>query len=136
MIDLTSQLTQLSTAAAYPENSVIIKEGDTENLSMYVILRGKVDVFKNYGSNEQVLLTSLNAGDFFGETSLFLSKPRIASVIAAEDLILLEVNHENVAEIIKSNPDLLYGITQALCARIDAMNEKMTEIFSEGPLLN
>ena len=132
MVDLALQLAQLSTSTSYPKNTEIIKEGDTENLSMYIILQGEVDVVKNYGSSDQVLLTRLSAGDFFGEMSLFLSKPRNASVIAAENVILLEITQENVSDFIKNNPELLYGITRTLCARIDDMNEKVPDKFLVG----
>ena len=125
MIHLIQQLCELSTAVLHSDGTMIIKEGDTENLCMYIVLQGNVDVVKNYGKWDQVVLTQLTAGDFFGEMSLFLSQPRKASVIAAGDVILLEINQDNVQEIIKGNPELLYGIAKTLCNRIEMLNEKI-----------
>ena len=126
MIDF-AQIKGLSTASRFPKkNTVVIKEGDVDTRSMYIILQGEVRVVKNYGKVDQVLLTHLGPGDFFGEASLFLAKPRIASVVTSDDdTVLLEINHENVFDVIENNPKMLYGLIKALCARIDDLNERV-----------
>ena len=54
----------------FAKNSVIINEGDTTN-SLYLILSGKVKVFLNDKNGKEVILNVINAGDYFGEVSLF-----------------------------------------------------------------
>ena len=125
MTDL-NQLRSLSTAAKFLKNDIIIKEGTLDPYSMYIILSGGVDVYRNYGKYTQVFLVNLGAGSFFGETSLFLKKPRTATVVAATDTLVLEITEDNAHEIIKTNPGLLYGLIKTLCSRIESLNEKVT----------
>jgi len=70
----------------------------------------------------------LKKGDFFGEMSLFLLEPRAASIIAEEDVAVLEINQTNVYEIIMQNPEMTYGLLKTLCSRLGALNEKVREL--------
>ncbi|MCL2350571.1 MAG: cyclic nucleotide-binding domain-containing protein [Defluviitaleaceae bacterium] len=118
MIDLT-ELRALSTAVTYPRGTVIIEENTTEPYSMYIVLKGKVRVFKNFRWIRETLLATLGPGAFFGEMSLFLKKPRSATVVTMEETIVLELTHENVLEILKSHPELSVSIMETLCGRMD-----------------
>lgn len=128
MLDLTQidvvKLKSLSTAMKYPKNAVIINEKD-EMYNMYIILAGSVRVVKNYGEFKQVVVASLGVGDFFGEMSLFLQKPRTATVVTAEETIVLAINQENINEVIRLNPKMLFNILKTLCARIDELNDRV-----------
>ena len=93
--------------------------------SMYVILSGTVRVVKNYGEFNQTIVATLSPGDFFGEMSLFLLKPRSATVITAEECVILEINQSNVYEVMENSPQMLYTIVKTLCVRVDALNSRV-----------
>ena len=120
-----AQLAEMAHAIKLGKNSVIIKEGAKDSLSMYIILQGEVRVVKNYGQFDQQVMARLSVGDFFGEMSLFLGNPRAATVITSADTVLLEINESNVYEIIETNPKLLFGMFKGLCKRIDFLNDKV-----------
>ncbi|MCL2399820.1 MAG: cyclic nucleotide-binding domain-containing protein [Defluviitaleaceae bacterium] len=134
MIDL-EQLQELSTAKSYSKNTIIIREKDKEPYCMYIILQGNVRIVKNYGAVDQVLITQLGPGDFFGEMSLFLLKPRAATVItSSEETVVLEINQMNAYSIIENNSELLYKIVKTLCERIDYLNGKVPPRYGQGML--
>ncbi|MCL2616300.1 MAG: cyclic nucleotide-binding domain-containing protein [Defluviitaleaceae bacterium] len=116
MIDI-GQLKDVSTAKMFQKGSVIIRQGDGMPFSMYVILAGVVDVYKNYQKPKERFLATLRAGDFFGEMSLFLKKPRSATVIAAESTMVLEIDQQNAVEIMSRHPDISMTVIQTLCKR-------------------
>lgn len=64
----------------FAEGTRIFSEGD-EGDGMYVVLSGRVRVFKTRDGHETTLAI-LNHGEFFGEMSLFDHRPRSASVEA------------------------------------------------------
>lgn len=120
-----SKLVELSTAKRLGKGAVIIKEGATMPYSMYIVLSGSVRVVKSYGAYDQMLVATLYPGDFFGEMSLFLMKPRTATVVTIEETVVLEINQSNVYEVIQKDPQFLFSVLKTLCTRIDDLNEKV-----------
>jgi len=119
MVDL-SRLKDLSSAKKFSPGTIIIKEGDIENLNMYIVLSGKVGVYKNYRKNGEVLLATLGPGVFFGEMSLFLLQPRNATVVALGYTIAMEVTLETLPALIEMFPDLSIDLMKILCERADS----------------
>lgn len=127
MFDI-NMLRGLSIAQRHPANTVIINEGDDMPYSLYVVLSGAVRVIKSYGTFEQSVVAKLKAGDFFGEMSLFMRTPRSATVVTAEESVILEIEQTNVYELIRSNPEMIYGILKTLCTRIDELNNRVRSL--------
>jgi len=129
MFDI-SKLKSVSVAQRYAINTVVINEGDEMPYSLYIVLSGTVRVVKNFGKFDQSVVAKLGPGDFFGEMSLFMQKPRTATVITAEDSIILEIKQDNVYEIIRSNPEMIYNILKTLCIRVDELNGRARPLGS------
>jgi len=127
MFDINA-LKGVSIAQRYPANTTIITEGEDVPYSLYIILSGKVRVVKNYGKFDQSVVSVLGSGDFFGEMSLFMQKPRTATVITAEEAIILEIQQSNVYDLIRSNPEMIYNILKTLCARVDNLNSRVRSL--------
>ena len=80
------------TTVAFHEGQAICREGESGQ-SMFVLLRGKVNVIINSFSDNSQVVDTLQEGSFFGEMSLLEGKPRSATVIASTaDVIVLEVS--------------------------------------------
>ena len=94
----------------------IVKEGESGDY-MFVIIEGKVKVLLRRGKKEIVLAT-LEKGNFFGEMSLFGGNPRSASVQALTDLKLLKITREDIKRLSESNPKLLSEFTMGLCTEL------------------
>jgi len=101
---------------AFPKDTMIFSE-NMPGKEMYIIQKGSVKITKIVNDNE-VLLAVLKQGDMFGEMSLIESKPRTASVIAFEDAVLLAVNRENFARMVKNQPQIIARLTTTLAERI------------------
>ena len=121
-------LKKYSTARKYAKSEVVIQEGEGSPFSLYVILSGSVRVVKGLGTFEQSVVGILNKGDFFGEMSLFTKQPRAATVITAEEAVLLEVSQDNVYELIRANPKVFYEILKTLCMRVDELNSRVRSL--------
>jgi CRP/FNR family cyclic AMP-dependent transcriptional regulator len=94
----------------------VVKEGDSGDF-MFVIIEGKVKVVLKRGKKEIVLAT-LEKGNFFGEMSLFGVGPRSASVKAITDLKLLKITRKDIEKLGKTNPKLLSEFTMGLCTEL------------------
>jgi NADH:ubiquinone reductase (H+-translocating) len=76
-----------ATQAHYEPGEIVFEEGDTGD-SLFMILAGRVEVLKRFGSEPEIIGT-LGPGQYFGEMALLGRRPRSASARAQTPLDLL-----------------------------------------------
>ncbi len=79
---------------SYTAGSHIVTEGE-EGDTAYIILRGRCAVIDHSGA-EKVVLRDLGPGDVFGETAVFSSTRRTATVEAVDNVTVTVVNRETL----------------------------------------
>lgn len=89
---------------------IVVEEGKT-GTSMFVVVQGGLEVLRGRGPDGKplkggagALLARLGDGDFFGEMALVANSPRLATVRAAEESILLEIDREALEHVIVAHP--------------------------------
>lgn len=102
----------------YNDGDVIIYEDEAPAKSMYLVLSGKVNVYKSYGKPQESLLATLSPGALFGEMSLFLSEPRTATSTANGSVTVIEITRLDMHRLMTNDPDFAYSIVVALCTRL------------------
>ncbi|MFY0569731.1 cyclic nucleotide-binding domain-containing protein [Archangium lansingense] len=83
---------------AFAPGQHLITEGDPGR-SSFAIVEGKVDVLRKMDGGELRTLSSLKEGDFFGEIALVSESPRLASVVATQHVLALELHRTRVERI-------------------------------------
>ncbi len=68
----------------------ILREGEMGD-SMYIIIDGQVNITKLNEDNNEIHITFLGSGSYFGEVSLIDHQPRSANVIAETDTTVLRL---------------------------------------------
>ncbi|MDR0273733.1 MAG: DUF2225 domain-containing protein [Clostridiales bacterium] len=121
-----------SKAKKFPSGHVIIREGNKMGNEMYVILQGSVDVIKNYQMENEIIISSLSAGNFFGEMTLFLNKERGATVIAKSDVTLFVIERDAAYKFFETQPQLTYLIVKTLCKRLEESNQALANAKVPG----
>ncbi|MFM7312662.1 MAG: cyclic nucleotide-binding domain-containing protein [Cyanobium sp.] len=100
----------------------VVLEG-AEGNSLYCLLQGRVDVCKRRPDGQEVSVRELDAGDVFGEMTLFLNAPRSATVRTLEECLLLRLGRRPVAKLLEENPALLDRIAALVSARQAELQE-------------
>jgi CRP/FNR family transcriptional regulator, cyclic AMP receptor protein len=104
----------------------IVKEGSPGD-AMFLLLEGEVRVRLMIAGKESIL-TTLTAGEFFGEVALFDHGPRSADVVANTDCLLLRIPAGSFQKLVQDIPDLaapfLHAMGRSLIARIRADNKR------------
>ncbi len=95
--------------------TVIVAQGDAGD-KFYLVRRGVVDVKRTEGA-ETRLVTSLGAGDYFGEAALLTGEPRNATVIAREDTEVYTLNKEDFQAVVKASASFEDELRKALFQR-------------------
>lgn len=101
----------------YLKGEVIFHDGDPGG-EMFIIVKGKVRVFKQISDGEEKTLRVMCQGDFFGELALIDGTPRSATAVCEEDSELLILDRPKFAYFIQQLPEFSINIMQKLSRQI------------------
>lgn len=101
----------------FRKGEVIFKEVVFQ-LWMYDLLFGAVALYVDYGTPEEVLVSSTSAPAFFGEVGLMESIPRFATAVALEDCVTKVIRHEDLSEYFRNNPSKVMSMLESLSEKL------------------
>lgn len=99
----------------YREGEVIIRQGDDGDV-FYIIEEGEAVCTKTTSDGAQEVVGRLSSGAYFGEIALMSSRPRQATVTAATDLTVLQMDRKTFVRVMGPLEDIMkrkmegYGI--------------------------
>jgi len=89
-----------------PEETVFIEKEQSDDLSIYFIMKGKVQLFASKGEGEEPLVVrDLGVGDYFGEVAFFSGKNRFLSARSKDFTTLFCINREEFIKVLQKNSD-------------------------------
>jgi CRP-like cAMP-binding protein len=106
--ELSAAFTEKKAASGTP----IIREGDP-GMTLYILASGSATVTAGQ-EGEQCYLGNISTGNIFGEIAPLSGGRRMASVTAAEDCILLELNPDVFQDTIHKYPLLAESVVHSL----------------------
>ena len=74
----------------FPANTKVLREGEFGD-SMYIIADGEVSVTKYNEEGNEIFITKLKTGSYFGEVALIDSQPRSANINAENETSVLRL---------------------------------------------
>jgi cAMP-dependent protein kinase regulator len=101
----------------------LITEGERGE-SMFVLVEGAVEVVRNGG-----VVDTMSAGAVFGEIALLAEVPRVATIIASEDCLLVEVTREMLKALEARHPQLDALLTGFFKKRLLANLLRSNDLF-------
>jgi hypothetical protein len=107
----------------YEPGAVIVEEGEPGSAA-YVLVEGKCEVFKNV-DGVRVKLRTLEPGDVFGETAVFTRKPRTATVVAIDPVVVKIVTRESLERELDRSP-WMGAFVRAVAERFREADEKLS----------
>ncbi len=75
----------ISEKKTFRAGEIIIREGEVSD-EVYIVLKGKVEVFKKGVNKQEIILNIVSEGDVFGELGFILENPREVSARALTDI--------------------------------------------------
>lgn len=111
----------------YKNGQTICREGEIGH-SMFVLLKGSVEIVINSFSNNAQSLGCMQEGSFFGEMSLLEDNPRSATIVAnSDEVILLEVEETDFPLLLVNAPSITFRLLLTLNNRLNAMLERIEQ---------
>lgn len=108
---------------SWEEQRTVFLEGARPD-NLYVILSGRVNVYKKNDAGLEVGLATLGAGDFFGEFALMDDAPRSASVSTIDRCEFFVLGRDEFIELLVESPRLVPGLLANISSKIRSINEK------------
>lgn len=105
----------IAVVRTFPKNAIIINEGDDSD-SVYFILSGKVRIFLSDDDGDEIVMSTLRMGDYFGEMALEPGS-RSASVMSVEQCKLAVVRMADFRTFLAQHSDFLFSLMGKLIRR-------------------
>ena len=109
------------TARSFDAGTVIIKEGE-RGVGFYMILDGKVEVRR-----KGKILSTLSAGEFFGEMGMIDDQPRSADVVAVSPTTTFGLSPWSFTATVTANPEIALQMMKVLVNRLRTSSKALTE---------
>jgi anion transporter len=114
---------------SHPPGTVLCYEGD-EARDFYIIKSGSVEVLVNRGADQRELVAVSGPSDWFGERALFSDRPRSATVVARDHVVVWRLAKDKFDALIEENPWLILHFTEVISDRLYRGNQELSKVQS------
>jgi CRP/FNR family transcriptional regulator len=118
-----------------PSDSILIHEGEVSD-EFFILRSGTAKVTRGK-IGEEVLITTLNPGDYFGEAALFQNVKRTANIQAIDYVTLLVIRKKSFEDFLDAHSTaakrILHGMLKQLFFRLQKTSSQL-EFERQGGL--
>ncbi len=122
-----SELARVALLRRFEKDQVIFYEQDAGDVC-FVIASGKVKVAITSPEGKEIILSVLEAGDFFGEMALFDNSPRSATIMAVEPAEVYSIRRADFLHLLGENFAIARKVMAELSARLRRANLKIESL--------
>ena len=124
-------LLKFSHRKSYNAKEIIIHEGDVSS-SLYYIIEGSASVLTESDEGDEIILATLNQGDFFGEAGLFEfddEGKRTARVVARIESDIAEISYTQFKQVVGEDPAVMFLLTGQIFNRLKRTSQKVRDLI-------
>lgn len=111
----------------FNKGEIILLEDDA-GTALFIIINGKVKVSRSSNDGKEVILTILNADDFFGEMAILDGQKRSATVSAIEPSELFVIQRDDFINLLYAHPEISIALLQELTRRLRNADMKIKSL--------
>lgn len=115
----------------FKPGQVIIREGEPGDL-LYVVTEGRAQVVIRDADGNELGLSEVGPGDFFGELSMLTNLPRSARVRALEDVTTLALGRDDFFEFLRTHAHAAIDVMVELGGRLHENDTIMRRMVSRN----
>jgi CRP-like cAMP-binding protein len=122
----------------YSRDESIFRQGD-ESREIYIVLKGKVRIFKISPSGNETSITIFSTNDIIGEQATIANRPRNASAKAIGSVSLLTMSQDRFLYHVETIPTLALNLARLLSQKLDwtaSFAESIAQFDAAGRLLH
>src|SRR5512140_1864343 len=115
--DQAESVAESVTKRRFKRGEIIVEQGQKSN-TLFIILTGRIRVVTADKRGREVILATLQPGDYIGEMSLIDNEPHSATVRAEVQTDMLTLGRAEFARCLPENSSLSYAIMRGLVSRL------------------
>jgi signal transduction histidine kinase len=115
--DEANELISVGEIRKFPANTILCHENAIAS-TFYIILEGNVKVTKMISANQERMLKTLGAGDFFGEMALIHDAPRAATVTTVTPITVIEIRKDAFDNLMQRSASLARAMVREVSRRL------------------
>jgi CRP-like cAMP-binding protein len=124
-------LANVVTKRRYKRGEVIVEKGMISN-ALFIILSGKARVLMTDSKGREVILATLEAGDYIGEMSMIDSESHSATVQADTVSDVLVLGRGDFMSCLMDNMSMAYAVMRGLVQRLRVADHKIESLALQG----
>jgi CRP/FNR family cyclic AMP-dependent transcriptional regulator len=113
--------------ARFKRGEAIVEQGKKSN-SLSIILNGRARVVTTDSRGREVILATMNPGDYIGEMSLIDNEPHSATVRAEVQTDVLVLGRLEFARCLPENSSMAYAVMRGLVQRLRQADRKIESL--------
>jgi CRP/FNR family transcriptional regulator/CRP/FNR family cyclic AMP-dependent transcriptional regulator len=121
------EVSRVAQPRRFEKDQVIFYEQDPGDVC-FVISEGKVKVTIASPEGKEIILSMLEAGDFFGEMALFDDSPRSATIVAIEAAEVWSIRRAEFLHLLSENFSIARKVLAELSVRLRRANLKIESL--------
>jgi len=120
----------ISSIRSYRRNEPILSSGEPGK-EMFVICRGRVQLYYENNLGEKVVIKEMGAGEQFGEIALIDGESQPFTATALDDTEVLVLNRGDFEELMSRYPHLSIGLLTEICKWLRRIAKQLREQSSD-----
>lgn len=117
-----------STVMTFEADTIVIYRGDTAE-NVFLILEGSVAVESMSSHGKSISISSLGAGEVFGEMAVLDGRDRSANIRTLEPASLLLISEARFRALLSENPEFAYEVILDLVQRLRQADDQIESIM-------
>ncbi len=117
------------TTESFPANQIIFQRGE-RSYQCHVIIKGEVEVLLPDAFGNDIVITQLGKGDFFGEIGLIKDVPRTATVRTTKPCKFITIEPRSLSQLNKKAPNVLAILADIADRRLEIRAQDPPEVVS------
>jgi CRP/FNR family transcriptional regulator, dissimilatory nitrate respiration regulator len=112
-----SELAEIAAEKRFTRSQTIFSEGD-EGEGFYIVISGRVKIFKMSPDGREQILHILGPGELFGEVPVFAGARFPANAQTMEESMVFYFSRNALVSLIEKNPSIAMGMLSVLSRRL------------------
>lgn len=124
--DSIKQIISAGTKIKIDTGAYLFRQNDPADV-LYILISGRLRALKEEKNGELTVLGDIGEGEPVGEFAFFTEDPRMASVIAIRDSVVLKFDNSHYLDLVKSNPELASMLIRFIIKRLQRNSFEMSK---------